>query len=191
MTCYGVFLISASFRFVELNKLLTLPNSMLSGHHGGPLWVRVGWFSLQWHNELDDVSNHRRLDCLLNHLFRRRSHKTSKLRMINLCKRNPPVSVGVLTVPYSLIWGYVLHVEHVSCVIPNVWPASGSHLFPFLDSYLALLEETLPENYYPYIMLFKILHFQFASLYSVLSCYFSLLFSGWFVVAVCGLISFY
>ena len=37
--------------------------------------------SLQWcHNERDDVSNHRRLDCLLSRFFRRRSKKTSKLR---------------------------------------------------------------------------------------------------------------
>ena len=35
---------------------------------------------LQWrHNERDAVSNHRRLDCLLNRLFSRRSKKTSKL----------------------------------------------------------------------------------------------------------------
>ena len=30
-------------------------------------------------NERDGVSNHHRLDCLLNRLFRRRSKKTSKL----------------------------------------------------------------------------------------------------------------
>ena len=37
---------------------------------------------LQWrHNGHDGVSNHRRLDCLLNRLFRRRSKKTSKLRV--------------------------------------------------------------------------------------------------------------
>ena len=36
--------------------------------------------TLMWrHNELDGVSNHRRIDCLLNRLFRRRSEKTSKL----------------------------------------------------------------------------------------------------------------
>ena len=35
--------------------------------------------ALQWrHNERDDVSNHRRLDCLLNRFFRRKSKKTSK-----------------------------------------------------------------------------------------------------------------
>ena len=46
---------------------------------------------LQWrHNEGDGVSNHRRLDCLLNRLFRRRSKKTSKLRVTGLCEGNSP-----------------------------------------------------------------------------------------------------
>ena len=44
-----------------------------------------GWemsWPLQWRlNEPDGVSNHRRLDCLLKRLFRRRSKKTSKLRV--------------------------------------------------------------------------------------------------------------
>ena len=38
--------------------------------------------SLQWlHNGRDGVSSHRRLDALLNRLFRRRSKKTSNLRV--------------------------------------------------------------------------------------------------------------
>ena len=47
----------------------------------------VHWqsYSLQWrHNGRDGVSNHRRLDRLLNRLFRRGSKKTSKLRVIGL-----------------------------------------------------------------------------------------------------------
>ena len=48
--------------------------------------------SLQWrHNELDCVSNHRRLAYLLNRLFRHRSKKTSKLRVTGLCEGNPPL----------------------------------------------------------------------------------------------------
>ena len=48
--------------------------------------------TLQWrHNESDGVSNHRRLDCLLNRLFRRRSKKTSKLRVTGLCGGSSPV----------------------------------------------------------------------------------------------------
>ena len=48
-------------------------------------------FSLQWrHNERDSVINHMRLYCLLNRWFRRRSEKTSKLRVTRLWGRNSP-----------------------------------------------------------------------------------------------------
>ena len=43
--------------------------------------------SLPWrHNERDGVSNYQPHDCLLNRLFRRRSKKTSKLRVTGLCE---------------------------------------------------------------------------------------------------------
>ena len=49
--------------------------------------------TLQWrHNERDNVSNHQPHDCLHNHLFRRRSKKTSKLRVTGLCAENSPVT---------------------------------------------------------------------------------------------------
>ena len=52
--------------------------------------------SLRWrHNERGDVSNHQRLDCLLNRLFRRRSKKTSKLRVTGPCEGNPPMTGGL------------------------------------------------------------------------------------------------
>ena len=45
--------------------------------------------TLQWrHNDHDGVSNHRRHSCLLSRLFRRRSKKTSKLRVTGLCEGN-------------------------------------------------------------------------------------------------------
>ena len=48
---------------------------------------------LQWrHNERNGVSNHQRLDCLLNILFKRRTKKTSKLCVTGLCSRNSPVA---------------------------------------------------------------------------------------------------
>ena len=46
-----------------------------------------------WH-ERDGASNHRRLDCLLNRLFRCRSKKTSNLHVPGLCEGNPPVIGG-------------------------------------------------------------------------------------------------
>ena len=46
---------------------------------------------LQWrHNGGDSISNHQPHDCLLNRLFRRRSKKTSKLRVTGLCVGNSP-----------------------------------------------------------------------------------------------------
>ena len=44
------------------------------------------------HNEHDGVSNHQPHDCLLNRLLRRRSKKTSKLRVTGLCAGNLPVT---------------------------------------------------------------------------------------------------
>ena len=49
--------------------------------------------TLQWrHNEHDGVSNYQPRDCLLNRLFRRRSKKTSKLRVTGLFAGNSPVT---------------------------------------------------------------------------------------------------
>ena len=49
--------------------------------------------TLPWrHNERNGVSNHQRLDRLLNCLFRRRSKKTAKLRVTGLCAGNSPVT---------------------------------------------------------------------------------------------------
>ena len=54
------------------------------------LWIcaiHMHFMSLQWrHNVHDGVSNHRRFDCLLNRLFRRRSKKTSKICVTVLCE---------------------------------------------------------------------------------------------------------
>ena len=51
--------------------------------------------SIIWpHNERHGISNHRRLDCLLNRLFRRALEKTSRLRVTGLCEGNPPVTGG-------------------------------------------------------------------------------------------------
>ena len=67
-----------------------------------PLWTvklyfytyeGMSCYTLQWrHNGRDGVSNHQRHDCLLNRLFRRRSKKTSKLRVTGLCEGNSLVT---------------------------------------------------------------------------------------------------
>ena len=49
------------------------------------------WCSLRWrHNGRSSDSNHQPHGCLLNRLFRRRSRKTSKLRVTGLCVGNSP-----------------------------------------------------------------------------------------------------
>ena len=51
--------------------------------------------TLHWrHNDFDSVSNHQPHGCLFNPLFRRRSKKTSKLRVTGLCRGNSPGSVN-------------------------------------------------------------------------------------------------
>ena len=50
--------------------------------------------SLQWrHNEHDADSNHRRFNCLLNHLFRRRSKIAWNLRVTGPREGNSPVAI--------------------------------------------------------------------------------------------------
>ena len=55
--------------------------------------------ALRWlHNGRDSVSNYQPYHCLLNRLFRRRSKKTSKLRVTGLCAGNSP---GPLNSPHK------------------------------------------------------------------------------------------
>ena len=62
------------------------------------LLIHTRTSSLQWrHNGRDDVSNHQPRYCLLNRLFRRKSKKTSKLRVTGLCAGNSPVTGEFLT----------------------------------------------------------------------------------------------
>ena len=63
----------------------------------GITWLPVAvWYygqitSLHWRdNDHDGVSNHRPHGCLLNRLFKRRSKKASKLRVIGLCVGDSP-----------------------------------------------------------------------------------------------------
>ena len=59
------------------------------------IFDRICHCSLRWrHNEHDCVSNHQPHDCLLNGLFRRRSKKTSNLRVTGLCVGNSPGPVN-------------------------------------------------------------------------------------------------
>ena len=56
-------------------------------------WNSMYSHPLQWrYSDRNSVSNHRRLDCLIHFLIRRRSKKTSKLTVTGLCEGNPPVT---------------------------------------------------------------------------------------------------
>ena len=56
-----------------------------------PSGVSFNVITLRWrHNDHAGVSNHQPHGCLLNRLFRRKSKKTSKLRVTGLCAGNSP-----------------------------------------------------------------------------------------------------
>ena len=96
--------------------------------------------SLRWrHNGCDSVSNHQPHQCLLNRLFRRRSKKTSKLRVTGLCAGNSPgtgefpAQMASYAENASIWWRHhvrqwfnMLHVlATVSGINTNIWK---SHL---------------------------------------------------------------
>ena len=60
--------------------------------------TRIFHIALQLrHNERESFANDWCLDCLPKRLFRRRSKKTSKLRVAGLCEGNPQVTGGFLS----------------------------------------------------------------------------------------------
>ena len=75
---YSVHVRMTSVGFTGSETMMTSRHEKLSAFTG-PLWRE----SLRWrHNGRDSVSNHQPHDCSLNRLFRRRSKKTSKLRVL-------------------------------------------------------------------------------------------------------------
>ena len=80
--------------------------------HIGQTWLIRMAHTVQWrHNGCDGVSNHQPHYSLLNRLFRRRSKKTSKLRVTCLCVR------GIHRWPVNS---------------PHIWPVTRT-MFPFDD----------------------------------------------------------
>ena len=84
------------------------------------------YFTLQWrHNERDGVSNYRRLDCLLNRLFRRRSKRISKLCVTFLCDGNPPMTCGFPSQRASNAENVCIWLRHhdglkTTCIAPKM-----------------------------------------------------------------------
>ena len=84
-TCHGMETISLSLALLGVNarSLVDSPHNMLQGLDA----------SLQWrYNGCDGVWNNQPHDCLHNRLFRRRSKKTSKLRVTGLRVGNSPLA---------------------------------------------------------------------------------------------------
>ena len=81
--------------------------------------------TLHWcHNESDGVSNHRRLGCLLKRLFRRRrSKKTSKLRLTGLCEGTPPIAHKVAVTqkmfPFDVVIIQIIIAKISLCISIN------------------------------------------------------------------------
>ena len=78
------------------------------------------WLLLRRRNERDGVSNHLRLGCLFSRWFRRRSKKTSKLRVTGLYARTSPVTGELPTQRASYAqnistwWRYHVYSNHLS-----------------------------------------------------------------------------
>ena len=84
-----------------------------------PIITQPSTDTLQWSkNERDGVSNHQPHDCLLNHLFSRKSKKISKLRVTGLCAGNSlatgefPAQRASSAVDVSLYWRHHVSVGH-------------------------------------------------------------------------------
>ena len=100
-----------------IHKMCNIFQIHFHGLHFIVLWCGVVNSLQLHHNERDGVSNHRRLGCFHNCMFKRRSKKTSKLRATDLCE------------------GY-----HKGPVTRKMWPADSPHkgpvtrkMFPFDD----------------------------------------------------------
>ena len=81
------------------NYVITALHSSPPGQNGRRFTDNIFSFhscALQWrdwcHNRRDGISNHQPRQCLLNCLFRRKSKRTSKLRVTGLCEGNSPVT---------------------------------------------------------------------------------------------------
>ena len=91
--------------------------------------------TLQWrHNEHGGVSNYQHLVCLLNRLFRRRSKKTSNLRVTGLCEGNSPVTASNADIVF--IW-WRHHVCHRFTIF------TSRYVFPMVINLYTLLTKSL------------------------------------------------
>ena len=107
------------FSFILHGKLFPRFQLAISHHWPGNIWP------LHWrHNERDGVSNHSRLDCLLNRLFRPESKKTSKLRVTGLCEGIHPSQRASNAENVSIWWRHH-DGEYAASHSFSQWPESS------------------------------------------------------------------
>ena len=111
-----------------------MPARLLHSHNQLAAWLSVRCeTSLGWrHNECDGVSHHQPHDCLLNHLLKCRSKKTSKLCITGLCEKNSPGTGDFPTQRVSnavnvSIWS-CRHVVFSWLVLLFVWLANRAEM---------------------------------------------------------------
>ena len=105
-------------------------NTRVRRNHNAFIWYEtlrrrvrmVGWQyreTVQWrYNGRDSISNHQPHHCLLSRLFRRKSKKTSKVRVTCICTGNSPVT-GEFP-------------AQIRVNSPHKWPVTRK-MFPFDD----------------------------------------------------------
>ena len=88
--------------------------------------------TLRWrHNDHAGVSNHQPHGCLLNRLFRRKSKKTSKLRVTGLCVGNSPgtgefsAQMASYAENVSIWWRHHVFGNVQPPVFHHYWPRPG------------------------------------------------------------------
>ena len=102
--------------------------------------------------ERDGVSNHQPHDCLLNGLFRRRSKKTSKLRVTGLAGRSPvtgefPAQSTSNAENVSIWWRH--HGIRGPRYVTNVdLPFSGFHCQSHENNFLARAQAAILHNWF-------------------------------------------
>ena len=90
-----------------------------------PVMTLMWRHSLHWrYNDHDIFSNHQPRRCLLNHLFRRRSKKTSKLRVTGICAGN---SLGPVNSPHKgPVTRKMFSFDYVIMCVLTRFPSEGA-----------------------------------------------------------------
>ena len=119
------------------------------------IWQRFMVDALGWrYNECDGASNHGCLDCLRNHLFRRWTKKTPKLRVTGFWERNSPVTGEF---PTHLMTSSCFLETLIFPVAPKaVWRISVAHIHSWIFTVCTLSSHTklvfMPTNIRPVII---------------------------------------